>query len=892
MALRPGVRLGPYEILAPLGAGGMGEVWKARDTRLARLVAVKVLPERLAGSPEALARLEREARAVAALNHRNILGIHDFGTQDETTYVVTELLEGESLRTRLDSGPLTARKATELSIQIAAGLAAAHEKGVVHRDLKPGNLWLTGDDQVKILDFGLARRLPTVEAGADSREPTAAASAGLHTEAGRLLGTLGYMSPEQVRGEPVDARSDIFSFGVVLLEMLTGRGAFIRDTASDTMAAILRDDPVEDLLVARPVPSNLRRVVARCLEKRPARRFQGAADLGFVLESTLEDSSPKAAPAAPAAAGKARSHLAGVGIGALGLLLGAGLVWILRAPPEPASAVAIRLATYSGHDTSPAVSPDGKTIAFTSDRDGRPRIWLKQLKGGGEMALTAGPDDFPRFSPDGTSVLFIHSDGGRASVHRATIVGDNPHKVVEDAEQADWSPDGRQIAFVRLDRRQDKLLSALFLIDAAGGNERQLARFEGEFVGFPRWSPDGRHIIVNTPMIISSGVLRKLILVDVKDGLFREIQPESARLVSSAAWASSEEVVFLQAESISGAGTAVNAARAFRENIRTRRARPLFWVASSGLTADLLPDGRIIFDAMSGRQNLREYRLDGSGPPRWLTHATVTDRQPIYAPDGESVVFSSNRSGNLDLWAISPRTGVVRSLTDDPADDWDPGFSPDGRSLVWSSNRSGNLEIWASNADGTGAHQVTHDGQDAQNPTQTRDGKWIVYSCANSKHPGLWRIHPDGSGAELVASGAVQIPEVSSDGAYATYTIQSPFGSTLHVVRLDDRTDATFAVLPVVQRKTWVQSGRVRWSPDGRSILFIGQNEKGLSGVFVQDFLPGKDTTATRRPLAGFDPDWIAESLGLSPDGRRLVLAEAERTFSLMIAEGVPGPSR
>ena len=889
MSLRPGARLGPYEIVSPLGAGGMGEVWKAKDTRLDRFVAVKVLPEHLAQGPEALARFEREAKAVAALNHPNILALHDFATDGATTYAVMELLEGESLRTRLEQGPLTTRRATELAIQLAQGLAAAHEKGIVHRDLKPGNLWVTREGRLKILDFGLAKQMPVLGAGLDSSASTAI-SPGHHTEKGRVLGTLAYMSPEQVRGESADARSDIFSFGVVLFEMLTGRNTFVRDTASETMAAILRDDPLDGVLATRPLPPELQRVVARCLDKEPARRFQGAADLAFVLESAPGDSSPRAVPADLVPARKARSHLPAIAAGVLCLLLGAGLGFILRRPPDPASSVAIRLVTYSGHDTSPAVSPDGKTIAFTSDRDGQPRIWLKQLKGGGEAALTAGPDDYPRFSPDGTSVVFIHSEGGSTSLHRITLLGNDPHKVVEDAEQADWSPDGKQFAFVRLRRDQDKLDSALFLIDAGGGAERELTRFEGERVGFPRWSPDGRHIILNIPPLVTSGASRKLFLVDVKDGSSEEIRPESPGTPSAAAWLSADEIVYFESESFGD--TAARAARAFRENIRTLRRQPLFWVDASGITIDLLPDGRVIFDVMSGRQNLREYALEGHGPPRWITHGTINDRQPAFAPGGEWVVFSSNRSGNLDLWAVSPRTGVVRSITDDPADDWDPGFSPDGRSLLWSSNRSGNLEVWASNPDGTGPHQVTRDGVDAQNPTQTRDGRWIVYSCANRKHPGVWKIHPDGSGAELLAPGNVQLPEVSPDGNYATYVNVARSMSNLHVIRLDDRKDVIFAVLPEARRKTSVQPGRARWTPDGKHILFAGQDEKGLDGVFIQDFIPGTDTTATRRPLAGFDPDWITESMGLSPDGKRLVLSESERVFSLMIAEGVPGLGR
>ena len=334
MTLSPGTRLGPYEILAPLGAGGMGEVWKARDTRLDRFVAVKVLPEHLAKNDEALARFEREAKAVAALNHPNILGIHDFATQRETSYVVMELLEGESLRTRLERGPLTPRKATELAIQMAEGLAAAHEKGVVHRDLKPDNLWITTDGRLKILDFGLAKQLGPMGARSDSYAPTAAASPGHLTDHGMILGTLGYMSPEQVRGEAVDARADIFSFGVVLFEMLTLQRAFARDTASDTLAAILRDDPPEMERTSRPIPPGLQRILQHCLEKRPEQRFHSAHDLGFALQnlSSAEGPAPLTAPFAPQ---NRRTTWIWAALAAV-LFVGAGMAgWTLRGGPAP-----------------------------------------------------------------------------------------------------------------------------------------------------------------------------------------------------------------------------------------------------------------------------------------------------------------------------------------------------------------------------------------------------------------------------------------------------------------------------------------------------------------------------------------------------------------------------
>src|SRR6202451_2099327 len=285
MPLTAGTRIGPYDILAPIGAGGMGEVYKARDTRLGRDVAIKVLPASLAADPERLRRFEQEARAVAALSHPNILAVHDIGRHEGAPYLVSELLEGESLREILGRGPLSHRKAIDYAIQIANGLAAAHGKDIAHRDLKPDNIFVTRDGRVKILDFGLAKTVQkrTVhgqEAGLATMTAVAPA-----TDIGTVMGTAGYMSPEEVRGAAVDCRTDIFSFGAVLYEMLSGSRAFKRDTPADTMAAILNDDPPETLESGRQVPPALDRIVRHCLEKAPEQRFQSARDLAFDLES-------------------------------------------------------------------------------------------------------------------------------------------------------------------------------------------------------------------------------------------------------------------------------------------------------------------------------------------------------------------------------------------------------------------------------------------------------------------------------------------------------------------------------------------------------------------------------------------------------------------------------
>src|SRR6185295_8605958 len=284
MTLSTGTRLGPYEILAPLGAGGMGEVYRARDKKLDRDVAVKVLPQSVAADPDTLARFEREAKAVAALSHPNILSIHDFGNQDGVAYAVMELLEGETLRGKLDAGQISQKQAVDYALQVAKGLSAAHEKGIVHRYLKPENLFVSRDGHLKILDFGLAKRVEAVAQGQETSAPTGTG----HTEPGMVMGTMGYMSPEQVKGFPVDHRSDIFSFGTILYELLSGRKAFKRDTNAETMAAILRDEPAELSESGRNIPPALDRVVQHCLEKDRDNRFQSARDIAFNL---LEQSS-------------------------------------------------------------------------------------------------------------------------------------------------------------------------------------------------------------------------------------------------------------------------------------------------------------------------------------------------------------------------------------------------------------------------------------------------------------------------------------------------------------------------------------------------------------------------------------------------------------------------
>lgn len=642
---------------------------------------------------------------------------------------------------------------------------------------------------------------------------------------------------------------------------------------------------------ALKVPPALERILRSCLAKEPAGRFHSAHDLAFALEGIAAAGTGIGTKSIARPFQASRLPLLGALV-AGGLLAWAGMSKFHPAPSATNAPVAVRYLSYSGRDTSPAASPDGRTVAFISNRDGRPRIWLKQLQGGGEVALTTGPDDFPRFSPDGSSILLIRDEGAGTSLYRMSVLGTDLHKVVENATRADWSPDGSRIAFLRTSIISDTFLTTLYLIEAGGGTEKELARFN-DYVGSLRWNPNGSSLALTSDHANLAGKARKIYRVEASDGSIREFQaPAKFGAISSTSWISTEEVIYFQAESVVGNNISSSPSKAYRHHLKTGSVLPLFWAPVSPACADILPGGRVIFDGLSGHHSLREYILAGkSVPSRWLTRGDISDRQPAFSPDGDWIVFSSNRSGNLDLWAISSQTGGVKRITDDAAEDWDPRFSPDGRYLLWSSNRSGAFEIWMANADGSGARQVTQDGFDAENPALTSDGRWVVYISTNPKNPGLWRIHPDGTDAGVILGGVTMaLPEISPDGQYILYRTQLDSHSrTLNVIRLDDGAKEVFRTTVGKERKAVVTPGRCRWMPDGRHIIFTGQDEKGSYGAFIQDFVPGRDTLASRKPLGGFDPDWITESLGISADGTRLVLAESERMFNLFIAEGVTG---
>ncbi|MDX1385055.1 MAG: hypothetical protein R3190_15485, partial [Thermoanaerobaculia bacterium] len=603
---------------------------------------------------------------------------------------------------------------------------------------------------------------------------------------------------------------------------------------------------------------------------------------------------------APAPEGRRNRRLAlSLTLFAAGLLLGAVAGrWSAR-PPEVAP-VDIRTVTFSGRDTQPDGSPDGRTVAFVSRRGDRPQIWLKQLGTGGEEPFSEGPDYLPRFSPDGVEILFVRDRDEVTSLYRQALVGGQARKVIENALEGDWSPDGRRIAFLRLGTTAD-VTSSVHVANSDGSEPRELLRSEGVVMSGIVWSPDGSRLAIGQA---SASAQRRnaLLVIDAATGEAEEIQGLVDLPHSTPAWISADRLLYAQTGNFSGS-VAGDASIVFEHDLRSDARWPLFRTQNlfslnraTPPIFHLLGSGRVVFESATTVEQLAEVALApaGTGERGALTRGNTGDRQPTYSPDGGTVLFSSGRSGNLDLWTLELATGVVRQLTDDSAADWDPAWSPDGRSILWSSSRGGHLEIWMADADGAGARQVSHDGFDAQNPTMTADGEWIVYASGHPEHLGLFKVRPDGSETTRIYGGFAVVPEVSPDGSLVAFLQrQGERGvNFVRFVEVESGELLPFTIVVRIHQRTYTSynNGRSRWMPDGRSIVWIGQDENGHEGLFIQDFDRERDTSASRRKLAGFHPERVTETFGVSPDGTRVLLSEQEILSSIQVASGLPLP--
>jgi eukaryotic-like serine/threonine-protein kinase len=845
LALTPGTRLGPYEIVSALGAGGMGEVYRARDTRLGRDVAIKVLPDTVASDPDRRARFERETKAVAALSHPNILAIFDTGIHEGQVFAVTELLQGHTLRDRLASAhglceesesssagararrgrapraeinaALSARKAIEISVPIARGLAAAHAKGLVHRDLKPENVFLLEDGQVKILDFGLVRQVgPETASGATETSA--------RTDAGVVMGTIGYMAPEQVRGQTVDARADIFALGAVLYEMLSGRRAFQGETAADSMTAILSHDPPDLAGVATDLPPALDRIVRHCLEKNPTERFQSARDMAFALESLSGSAGVSSGPAPVSIPMRARrlasawiaSSAIGIGLLAAGWFAGRAVV------PSTASTTATWVSLAAPHGRfagfpAPAISPDGTQVAFWApDERGRVMLWNRRFDVPDARPLPGteiNGDPYQAFwAPDGRALAFF-ADG---KLKRIALDGGPPQPLVDATHPrgGSWSRDGR-ILFLPVSG------GAVYTIPQGGGTATVVPIVDPEHrpLLYPSVLPDGRHFLISSD---NGGVF----LCSLDSPAIRKVSDVRSRVEYSAG--------------------------------------RLFFEQDGGLYAQA-------FDIS---------RFEASGAP-----VRISDRIGYSSGFGSSIdrAFSVSSTGRLvfaqGTWQPPTqliwfdRSGRLIERLDQVAESLGAVLSPDRmRALVERHDPKTNLTgAWIVDfAAGTQARIASTQVESMERtPLWSTDETRVFFSTQR----GIFaRELRGGQVVPLLAQDrSVWLDDRSRDGKFLVFEQGDP-------VTKEDIWVATLGSPPTARpfAATNYAEGQAVLSPDGRAIAYVS-DESGRTEVYVDSF----PEPQTKRPASvggGVRPEW-------RPDGRELYYLGPDRALIAVAVE-------
>jgi Tol biopolymer transport system component len=889
MSLAPGARLGPYEIAGPLGAGGMGEVWRARDTRLGRDVAIKVLPDDVSSDPKVLARFESEARAVAALSHPNILALYDVGEANGVRYAVTELLEGETLREALRRGAFPVRRALEISEQLAKGLAAAHEKGIVHRDVKPENVFLTKGGDAKLLDFGLARHTTLSTDPSDTLSPTEP----VHTTSGAVIGTVAYMSPEQARGFPIDHRSDQFSLGIVLYEMLTGRRPFHGDSAAETLTAIMREEPEALEKIAPPVPAPVRWIVERCLAKEPSGRFAATWDLAqdlatmrvHISEATSSGVSGTGVTAPPVSRQAALIRTAAA-VGIIAIAVGAGILLDRQALPDRRAAgfpkaTFQRLTTFDGIETWPTLSPDGKTVAYQKSVGGKSDVYVLRVGGHNPTNLTASLDGDcgePAFSPDGRFIAF-RSESGGGGIFVMGATGESAKRLTDFGHTPAWFPDGKRVTLateVQEDPGFSLTDSQLWIVDVGSGVRREVPVAGRAYQ--PSVSPHGLRIAY---WGVHRGQ-RDIYTVGTGDegaGSPTAVTGDMA-LNWSPFWSGDGRFLYFA----SGRGGTMNL---WRVGIDEASGKvhgepepvtvPVSWAGPFRAT----PDGsRIVFTSVERERTLERLPFDAttekvSGAPVPLARIGTRTGWLRVSPQGDLLTLGELGS-KVDILVLKTDGTGVRKLTDDNYNNLVSNFSPDGRKIVFYSNRAGTFDVWVVDVDGSGLTPVTRStsGSNVTLPIWSPDGKTIA---ANRSGRPLLISYPRSAEDPLPEPG----PLPGEGLKFLPYS-WSPDAKLLSGSIL--RADGSYIGIVVyeVEKKSYRRVTETGWSPsflrDGRRIAFLDGNVLKIVDIF---------TGRTSEILKG-DSRRTIDVFGLSPDDRILFVswASTEADLWLMDLEG------
>jgi Tol biopolymer transport system component/predicted Ser/Thr protein kinase len=817
MSLSAGDRIGAFEVLARLGEGGMGEVYRARDTRLGRDVALKVLPDAVARDPERLARFEREARTLAALNHACIAQVYGF----EHGALVMELVEGEDLSQRLGRGALSWNEARPLARSIATGLEFAHERGIVHRDLKPANVKVTPEGAVKILDFGLSKALSSDSSAADvMNSPTLTAHA---TADGLILGTAAYMAPEQARGRPVDRRADIWAFGVVLVEMLTGRKLFDGESVSDIVAAVLTR-PIDLTSVPGDVPPRVRELIARCLDRDPARRLRDIGEARIALEDAAGESVPQSRDTR---AETRRRWRAGWGLaGMLALAAAAVAGWWFGSRGVTATGGLYRVAPLTdqaGEETAPAISPDGASLAYASRARGSWDIYVQRVGGRNPIVVAGDPardESAPAFSPDGVSIAFHESDAD-GGIFIVGATGESARRLTDAGFHPSWSPDGRQIVFCteEIDRPYSRqTTSSLWTVAVTGGEPQKL--FDGD-AAQPAWSPSGARIAFWSATrgqrdiwtIAASGGAPVPVTSDAALDWCPVWSPDGAWLYFASDRGGAMNLWRIGVDRDSG--TPQGDPEPVTLGVQTAMEQPA--ISKDG--------ARLVFRSRLLAANPAAFTFDAAnarlGAPRLLFRRTAVLVPSGVSPDGNWLALGNPSELHEDVFICRTDGTDLRRLTDDPARDRVAKWSTDGAALIFYSNRGGAFQIWTVGRDGGGLRQLTeHD----------RELFFPLYSSASDR---------------VVAS--MNIP----GGPLVMFDPRRPWrGQEVVVLPIDLPDGGSFAA--------------TGWSPDGRRLTGRVMNRAGVATSFAVYDIEARAMTTMGSLSPDFPTDWL-------PDSRRAI---------------------
>jgi Tol biopolymer transport system component len=844
----------------------MGQVYRAHDERLHRPVAVKILPAAFASDADRLRRFEQEARLAGSLSHPNVMVVYDVGRYENRPFIVEELLEGQTLRDRMRGRFFSPQRAVEIAVEIAEGLAAAHAKGIVHRDLKPSNVFLSKDGQTKILDFGLAKlRDPQTLDG----EP----DTGSTTEG--LLGTVGYLSPEQARGDHADHRADIFALGCVLYEMLTGRKAFAGSSVAEILAATLSRDPPSVSRVTPEVPSSLSRIVRRCLEKETEDRFSSAHDLSIALESTLDHLGP--APWWRRSLYLDRKTRRLIRAGIAGVALAAVAFYVVgtwQRSPLP-DFKPRQLTSGLGLEAQPAVSPNGQFVAYVETREGNADLWLSDVEDGTRLRLTSHParDERPAWFPDGRSLAFVSFRDGGPAIWKVSRLGGRPTPLLSPGRDPAISPDGARIAFTRPGPEGAERIHVAPL-----GNPTEARILTGNRDGLsnhsrPSWSPDGRSICYQG--------FTHLWLVD-PDGATPRRLTDQEETGNEPFWSPDGRHIYYTA---------------YLEGIRAIWRRPVAGGTPVRVTLGL---GQERWPSLSG---------DG----RWMAHSTNASREvlvaidtatgqrevfeearnlccPTVSPDGSAVVFASTRDAGAELWTLplgaQPLTGEPQLVTDQKDPVAVPRFSRDGRWIAFFRKLEGQREIWTVPAAGGAIRRVTFDPAEDVYPLWSPDGIELGFISYRSGVPQIWAVAvrdgaPIGEAhAVLNGSGAVSRFAWSPDGRQVAYV--APLGET-HEVWLSD-VDSAEGAHPITDG---ANPEDVRWLVATDQLLVLAHWGTDTLSLRILDPATGVLTPMPAAAASG--PASEIQYFDASADGRWIILHEIERRGDIWLLEATKG---